>query len=89
MQCNAKQCRSAIDLQLMEKFNKGAIIKNGTEGGGRDFKIHCEIMKPNARNRNYLHSPLTSAKNDLMAQGLQNELCGSETSPRKAFALYS
>ena len=29
------------------------------------------------------------AKNDLMTQGLQNELCGSETSSRKAFALYS
>ena len=35
-------------------------MKNGREWGGRDFKIGREIMKPNARNRNYLHSPLTS-----------------------------
>ena len=41
----------------------GAVIKNGTEGGGgRDFKIHCKSMWPSARHRNYLHSPLTSAK---------------------------
>ena len=54
--------RNLKNSALQEKVPKGAVIKNGTEGGGRDFKIHCEIMKPNARNRNYLHSSLTSTK---------------------------
>ena len=27
----------------------GTVIKNGTEGGGRDFKINCKSMLPNER----------------------------------------
>ena len=37
--------------------NKGAVIKNGTEGGGRDFKICRKIMYPKQEARTVYVAP--------------------------------
>ena len=47
--------------------------------GGRDSKFRRKIMWPNAREKRDYTPPIYLQKN-LMIPGLQNELCGSETS---------